>query len=332
MNNLIERYLYDVVRRLPEKNQDEVKKELRSNIDDMLPNNPTEQQVVDVLKTLGNPRILASNYLGKPKSLIAPEWMDDYLRVLKVVLIVFGCLSMVFGLIEHITHPEATELVELVFEVIGHVLSDAIQRLFSGFALVTLIFALISNYESKVKLKEWNPKNLPEVPKEQAVTIKKSHSVLGLIVTVIFGTIFIFLLINNQVYLAWYVEDGGWVLDSVMFNNATVKMFIPFFVITIIVSIASYLVKIYIGHWNGLVAGIYTFDQVFSAMVGLLFLNHEQLLSTDFIAGVAELLSLTTGKMQEIFNGAAIGISVLIAFGIIADLVTTWLKAIKAKA
>ena len=140
----------------------------------MLPNNPTEQQVLEVLKTLGNPRILASNYLGKPKYLIASEWMDDYLHIFKVVLIVFGCLSLVFGLMEHITHPEATELIELVFEVIGHVLSDTIQRLFSGFALATLIFAIISNYESKVKLKEWNPKNLPKVPKEQAVTIKKA--------------------------------------------------------------------------------------------------------------------------------------------------------------
>ncbi|MGD9886564.1 MAG: hypothetical protein AB7T03_01220 [Bacilli bacterium] len=115
------------------KNPEEVKKELRANIDDMLPNNPTEQQVLEVLKTLGNPRILASNYLGKPKYLIASEWMDDYLHILKVVLIVFGCLSLVFGLMEHITHPEATELIELVFEVIGHVLSDTIQSLFSGF-------------------------------------------------------------------------------------------------------------------------------------------------------------------------------------------------------
>lgn len=115
------------------KNPEEVKKELRANIDDMLPNNPTEQQVLEVLKTLGNPRILASNYLGKPKYLIASEWMDDYLHILKVVLIVFGCLSLVFGLMEHITHPEAMELIELVFEVIGHVLSDTIQSLFSGF-------------------------------------------------------------------------------------------------------------------------------------------------------------------------------------------------------
>ncbi|MGD9886566.1 MAG: hypothetical protein AB7T03_01230 [Bacilli bacterium] len=51
-----------------------------------------------------------------------------------------------------------------------------------------------------------------------------------------------------------------------------------------------------------------------------------------FITGVAEWLSLTTSKIQEVFNGAAIGISALIAFGIIADLVPTWLKAVKAKA
>lgn len=39
MNNLIERYVYDVTRRLPEKDRDEVSSELKSNIYDMLPEN-----------------------------------------------------------------------------------------------------------------------------------------------------------------------------------------------------------------------------------------------------------------------------------------------------
>ncbi len=37
MNNYIERYVNDVISRLPEKEREEVKKELQSNIYDMLP-------------------------------------------------------------------------------------------------------------------------------------------------------------------------------------------------------------------------------------------------------------------------------------------------------
>ena len=67
----------------------EVGKELRANIDDMLPENPTDAAIEAVLVKLGEPRALAGGYRGKPRFLIAPEWMDEYLQVLKTVLIVF---------------------------------------------------------------------------------------------------------------------------------------------------------------------------------------------------------------------------------------------------
>ena len=48
-NNLIERYVYDVARRLPEKDREDVKKELRANIYDMLPENANDEAIKKVL-------------------------------------------------------------------------------------------------------------------------------------------------------------------------------------------------------------------------------------------------------------------------------------------
>ncbi len=108
MNSLIERYIYDVTRRLPEASRADVKKELNVNISDMLPEKHTEEDVKKVLISLGEPRILANGYRTKQRYLISPEKMDDYLRILKIVLIVFGSISLVFGMIDAILHLEAT--------------------------------------------------------------------------------------------------------------------------------------------------------------------------------------------------------------------------------
>ena len=79
-NNWIERYVYDVARRLPEKDREEVKKELRANIYDMLPENAGNEQVKKVLYELGSPASLAEKYRQKPRYLISPAYYDEYVR------------------------------------------------------------------------------------------------------------------------------------------------------------------------------------------------------------------------------------------------------------
>ena len=48
-NNLIERYVHDVARRMPDKEREDVKQELRANIYDMLPEGASEDAVKKVL-------------------------------------------------------------------------------------------------------------------------------------------------------------------------------------------------------------------------------------------------------------------------------------------
>lgn len=54
--DLIEKYVYEVVRHLPEDSREDVKKELRSNILDMLAEDYTEDDVRKVLTELGDPK------------------------------------------------------------------------------------------------------------------------------------------------------------------------------------------------------------------------------------------------------------------------------------
>ncbi|HBP26093.1 MAG TPA: hypothetical protein DD618_03995 [Acholeplasmatales bacterium] len=234
MNELIERYIYDITRRLPEKTRAEVGKELRANINDMLPENPTDEAVEAVLIKLGEPRVLASGYRSKPRFLIAPEWKDEHLQVLKTVLIVFGTIALVSGLFDHLFNPEATHVIGIIFEVWWSVLYDVADSLLWAFAVVTIVFVGIQYSEKSGKIKEaWNPSKLP---KENVVKINRSGNVVGLIMGLIFGSIWIFLLINNDVYLAWHDNLETMVLVAPLFSAAVVKPFIALFIISLVFS------------------------------------------------------------------------------------------------
>ena len=62
--DIIDRYIYDVVRRLPPNQRQDIERELRSLIEDMLESGPENRNVEDVLKELGNPLDLARQYLS----------------------------------------------------------------------------------------------------------------------------------------------------------------------------------------------------------------------------------------------------------------------------
>lgn len=192
MNNLIERYVYDVTKRLPEAQRSEVSMELKANIEDMLAEDHSEENIKKVLIELGNPRILATNYRQKPRYLISPEWMDDYLQTLKIVIVVFASITLVFSLIENIMNPESENIIGIIFEVFFSVIGEIIQSAFSAFAIVTLIFAGISTSQRNDKCMQWNPDKLPELPKENVKKISKVESIIGLTLSIIFGTLFVY--------------------------------------------------------------------------------------------------------------------------------------------
>ena len=87
MDNLIERYVQEVTRRLPEKERAEVSRELKSNIYDMLPEHPDEEAIKKVLNSLGSPAALAEKYRQNPRYLISPAYFDEYTRALKWLMI-----------------------------------------------------------------------------------------------------------------------------------------------------------------------------------------------------------------------------------------------------
>lgn len=96
---LIENYIYEVSRRLSGKEKEDILEELRANICDMLPNDPTEEEIIEVLNQLGDPAALASQYPQGQRYLISPMIYDEYVTAIKWIVPVVAAVLAGIGLL-----------------------------------------------------------------------------------------------------------------------------------------------------------------------------------------------------------------------------------------
>ena len=92
-----ERYIYAVTRRLPKKQRREVALELEELISDMLEDGGT---IEEVLVRLGDPAAFAKKYQDGARCLIGPAYFDNYIWLLRIVLICTAAGSFAAGMIE----------------------------------------------------------------------------------------------------------------------------------------------------------------------------------------------------------------------------------------
>lgn len=328
MKNVIERYVYDVTRRLPEETREEVKQELLANIDDMLGEDRSEENIEKVLLELGEPRLLATRYQTKERYLISPAYFDDYVRVLKIVMVIFVVVSLVFGAIDLMINLDITSPWTVIGDVIGRMIGDSFTALLSAFAWVTVIFFVIERAEKSSKLREWKLSRLPEIPKIDSPKINRTGAVVGLIIESIFAVIFIILLMNYIDYIGIYENT---VMVAPMFTKEIVIAFIPILIVSITLSIIVSVLKALYAVWNIKLASIYTFSKILSLIITLIFINYPNLFNILMFDKIAEYLSTST---SEVINGFETGIRIFSIFLLIVvplDLITTWVKTLKGE-
>ena len=168
-NNLIERYVYDVARRLPEKDREDVKKELRANIYDMLPEGMGDEAVKKVLYELGSPASLAEKYRTRPRYLISPAYFDEYVNALKWILPLVGVLVMLIGFAVgafDAAKSGSTSVPFVISGVISQGVSMGVSAAFQALVWTTIGFVIAEHSgEKKPKVGEhgWRVEDLPEV-------------------------------------------------------------------------------------------------------------------------------------------------------------------------
>lgn len=272
--DLMNRYIYDVVRRIPRELRQETSMELEELIRDMVEEDGPEANVEEILKKLGDPSEFAKKYRDENRHLIGPEYYDNYIWILKIVLLCVAGSALVSFIINGITDIVGFDFDQLLSRWI-ETISNGIISLTSAFGVITFIFAVMEH--QKVKLEDgkkqwtpddlpeekrestfWTPKKLPPLPDKRSL-IKRSESVAGIVFIMIFGVICIFV---PQLFSAWWKEDGVLHYSSV-FNLDKWNIILPFLLLFMGLGLIYEIIKLVAGRYCMTVA-------VSNAIIGLL--------------------------------------------------------------
>lgn len=328
MKKYVERYIYDVTRRLPKEMQEDVEQELNAHIHDMLDENPSEDDISEVLHELGSPRVIANNYKEDKRYVISPLYYDDYIRVLKLFAIIALTISLVISSIEAIIHINEVTVFETIFAIFGSIINDLCSTFMTVFFFVTIIFWLIERYQGKTVPHEWKIKDLPDLPDKKSSNISRTGSIIGLIFSTIFSVIFIVILLRYMDVIGWYENE---IMIARLFDKTITDQFIVFFIISAIVGFIVQLLKIYYKKWNIQLAAAYTASTILSVVIGLVFINQSGLITLNFITKFANATEVNVNSVKDGIKDGAVWITVIVSVLSAVDIITTWLKTLKPK-
>lgn len=305
---MIERYIYAVTRELPEQYRAEIADELEALINDLLTGMdmdvPEERKVEAVLRELGNPKELANRYRGKERYLIGPKLFEQYLFVLKIVVLsVFVGISVATGISVMFSGDNAGEL---VLTYVGSLFSAVLQ----GAAWVTGIFALLEykdvSLDSDGENEQWDPRTLPEIPARKAL-IPRGESVFAIIATTVFLPLFFFF--ADKIGIYYKVGNDIEFLPAFMDHSlAALKVTI---LVVFVLNILSEVIKLVKDRWTLRVALATTALDVISASWLVLFLNRKDIWQGEFVSKFEQYSPLAFGRVILLITSVIIIVTVL---------------------
>lgn len=288
--NYVDRYIYAVVKYLPEKDRAEISEELRANIFDMLGDDNSEENIIRILEEMGSPFRLALSYMSNEHYIIGPKVYHLYLEVLKIVAVAAVIIGIITFTLELITEVGG---IASVGEIIGIIVSGftTIFSVLVGFIFwVTVIFVIIERTDSADEVlhsieKPFRVSNLKEVPNVGRKKISKFEMVVTLVLTIVFIYIFVY---RNDL-IAVYTQN-----DTIRIFNGDIIARYKFIILfsgglSILVSI----LKLIYGRWNELLGILTAVDSLVNLGVSVLVLSNRELLSSSFIVFLEEVIEKT---------------------------------------
>lgn len=310
--NLLEVYIQEVTRRLGEKNREDIALELRSTIEDMLPDDYGEEDVKKVLEKLGSPVKLASGYRDQPMYLIGPRYFDVYVTLLKMILPIATVISLISVItVYFIDYNGQGADIKDVMDIIGIGIWRMIEVGIQTFFWFTLVFAIIERTDKEkdnqpltASFEKWTPddlKNIAYIPKKKAIS--KLEVFGNLMWTAVWATLYFYAYQLVGVY-----EADGSRLEYVQpaFNHEVLLRYWPIVVIVIGIEIVLALYKLIKGQWTKRMAICNTVFEIVITLVFIIILMDPNLLSHEFITYMTDLLTISPNQFRMWVVGGGI--------------------------
>lgn len=254
------RYIYEVISRVPKEQRDEIQMELEELISDMCELEGATME--SVLTKLGNPIEFAKRYRDDKGYVVSPEYYDNYMWVLKIVLICVGISSILSAIVGGIT--DGLFILDIFIEMIA----ESIASILAAFGSVTLIFAILERQKVKVDLKQekewsinnftengeldkkvWSPIELAPIPDKRSL-ISRGDSIFSIIFIVIFSGLLIF---APQLFGAYVFEEKEFIRSIPLFNLDKWGLILPFLLLSFLLAFVDEMIKLVTGCYCKLV-------------------------------------------------------------------------------
>ena len=296
VNDMMKRYVYDVVRRLP-KNQ--------------------REDIEDVLIDLGDSSSMARRYRGDERHLIGGEYYEQYCYILKIVLICAGAGLLISNIASFFIHSiSADGIFSGSFEGAWDIVMIP-SVLIQIFAWITISFALIERFNFKVDLEKesWVPNKLPVIPNEKAL-IRRGDS----IVSIVFGVLCIILFTFAPRLMGAWINVNGEMYSIPIFNLEIWTAVLPLFVLCTILGIIRDYVQLINGRYNKRVAITSVITNALGLMITIIIFKVFDVWNPNFLSEVESVTNLSLNGSLDflttwnttLFNNMLLGVITII--------------------
>ena len=317
MSQLTDRYVSEVLHRVPADDQADVEHDLRDSISASVAQHAAAGEEITTaesaaLTELGDPLLVAANYGGRPAYLIGPQLYGGYWRLMRLLLaVVPGTVAVVVSVVQSFT---GTPLGQVALNAAGLFVAVAIQVAF----WTTAAFALVERYGSPKTLaearEEWTVADLPEATDRS----------IGMGDTIVA----VFLQLLGICFLTWQMglaDTAASDLAATPFLDPSLAQFrLPFFVVVLSVAALFELIKAAVGHWTMPLAIGNTIVNAAFAIPLVWVLVTQPVLNPAFAASMGWDVSADSAtSIQQ-------GVAVLVILGTAWDCIDGWWRALRA--
>ncbi|MGG1342606.1 hypothetical protein ABE244_19025 [Bacillus toyonensis] len=317
--SLIDMYVQEVAKRLPEKNREDITLELRSTIEDMLPDDYNEDDVKSVLEKLGSPVSLANGYLDRPMHLIGPRYFDVYTTLLKMIILIAAVIALIAMVAENfIGYTGNQAVLDVILKLIGKGIGEIVEVGLHVFFWLTLVFAVLERTDKEkdphpltTSLKKWTPddlKNISYIPKKKAIS--KFEVFGGLLWTAIWATLYFY---ANHLVGVYNGTENGLKFIAPTFNQDVLLQYWPIILVMIVFEVAISLYKLVQGQWTKRLAIGNGILQVVGTIVFIVIVVNPHIFNEGFITYLANVFTISPEGFKMWLVGGGIIIYTLSA-------------------
>ncbi len=320
---LIERYIYAVTRYLRKSEKEDIAKELKSIIDDMIEEQygdkePNEYQIKAILSELGTPLELYEKYSQDGKEcLIGAPYFGIYKFVIKLVtacvifgMFIAGCLTVMNE------QP-------VWYEAIATIIAPVFGGVLSGFAIVTIIFAYLYRKQVKIDAVFDSLDNLPQLPKKED-KISGVSVLVGIIISILFTTLF---LVCPQILCAVNTKNNEVIP---IFNVDFIRQTWYLIVIFAVLGIGREIMKLIEGRYTKRLMLVTIVTDGLSAVFTIIWLLNDNILNPRFKEMMSSIFTDAEPFLQNIMASFNIFFMGIILFALILDVITVICKTERA--